>query len=77
MSHINQQILDLIDNTLAWASDMSEQWTGTPYEKVIDGQQAQLIMAVGDNDLNRAHELVHSLARTLEQAERALNEDGE
>lgn len=66
----NTQLLELIDETLAWASDVSEMWTGTLHAELIDQEQAKLINAVEKNDLEYARELVYNLAQTLEHAEK-------
>lgn len=71
----NEGLLNLIDETLAWASKISEMWTGTLYEKLIDSQMAQLTKAVEANDLKDAYTKVHTLIELVgvseEQYERA------
>lgn len=71
MSNItNTQLLETVDDTLAWASDLSERWIGTTIGKVIDSQQAQLIKAVDEGDYEHAYNLLHHLGQTLDYAEK-------
>lgn len=63
-------LLDYIDSTLAWASDVSEMWAGTLHEKLIDNQQAQLIKAVDEEDFELAYKKMCDLAQMLDFAEK-------
>lgn len=75
MSNItNTQLLEIIDDTLEWASELSEQWTGTMVGRVINSQQAQLIKAVDNGDLELAYSLVHNLGQTLDYAQKENND---
>lgn len=66
----SEKLLELIDETLAWASDISERWTGTLHEKLIDNQRVQLIEAVERGDLNKGYILLCDLGQTLDYAEK-------
>lgn len=68
----NDQLLDLIEETLAWGSDVSERWSGTLHEKIIETQRARIKEAVNKNDLELAYSLVRDLAQTLEVSEKEL-----
>lgn len=71
----NNQLLELVDETLAWAVDVCEMWTGTLYEKIIDQEQARLIKAIDQHDYELAYNLVHNLAQTLEAAEKEYEKE--
>lgn len=65
----NKELLELIDRTLAWASEVSEMWTGTIHASIIDSQMAQLTKAVEVSDMGRAHRLVHILAQSVKNSQ--------
>jgi len=69
-----KKLLGIIDNTIAWASDVSDIWTGTLFEKLIDLQQAQLIKAVEEEDFQRAYTLMCDLGQTLDNAVQAYEQ---
>lgn len=64
------KLLEMIDETIAWASNISELWTGTLHADIIDSQQAQLIKAVDQQDYKKAYNLMCDLAQTLDYAEK-------
>lgn len=66
----NTQLLETIDITVDWANELSERWLGTTIGKVIDNKVIRLASAVKNNNLERAYEIVHDLAQTLEFAEK-------
>lgn len=69
-----EQILDLVDTTLAWGSEVAEMWAGTQYQEYIDSQQTQVISAVEHKDFEKIRTLVYDLAQTLTQAEKEYND---
>ena len=71
---MKEQILDLIDTTLLWGSDVAEMWSGTQYEKQIDLQQAQVIKAAEQENWDKAETLVYGLAQFLHEAEEEYDE---
>jgi hypothetical protein len=66
---MNDQLTELINETLGWSSEIQEMWVGTTIEKIITAQKDSLLLAVEENDMELAQKLVHELAQTLESAE--------
>lgn len=65
MSHLaNDQLLDTIRETIEWANELAEEWTGTTTGKIIDFEVTQLERAVNESDLELAQKLVYELALT-------------
>lgn len=59
-----EQLIELTSETLAWANDLSEQWTGTMWERLITMKSDQLRSTM-------SQDAVYDLAQTLEAAELA------
>jgi hypothetical protein len=71
----NDQLMDLVDETMRWGSEVSERWTGTLYEKQIDFQQANILKALERNNLDEVRKLVYDLAKYLDVAEEDSTKD--
>lgn len=73
----DDKLLDFITETIEWSYDISEMWTGTLHEKLIDTQRDQLIKAVGENDMKKAYNYMCDLGQTLDYAEKAFKDADE
>lgn len=73
----DDKLLEFIDETIAWAVDIADMWTGTLHADLIDSQQAQLIKAVEQGDLKKAYNLMCDLGQTLDYAEKAYRDADE
>lgn len=70
----NSQILDLVNETIAWGANISEMWAGTLNEKIIDRRRSEIMKAVDENDLESAYQMTCDLAQTLDHSEREYND---
>jgi hypothetical protein len=66
-----QQREELITQTLNWADDLSERWTGTLHEKIIFAQKSRLVNAT---DYESQDKLLQDLVLTLENSEREFED---
>lgn len=73
----DEKLLDFIDETIEWSTEICEMWTGTLHEKLIDSQRAQLIKAVDEGDMKKAYILMCDLGQTLDYAEKAFKDADE
>ena len=69
MDITNEQLLDLVDSTMKWATEVSELWTGTLYGKQIDLEKERLFESVRSGDTEQMKTQVTDLAQFLNQAE--------
>lgn len=67
--NINEKLDTIINETLLWADDLSEKWTGTMHEKIINIQKERLLTAVGKKDSELAQNFLYDLAQTLEASD--------
>lgn len=75
MSNItNDNLLNDINETIDWASELGEAWLGTTTGRVLDSQRETLRSVVKINDLELASVLVLNLAQTCVRAEELLHE---
>lgn len=74
MSHAsNDQLLETINETVDWASEMGEAWVGTTTGRIIDSERDNLLSIVKNNNLELASVAVLNLAKTCQYAEDELN----
>lgn len=64
-----EKLLAVVDETLSWGSELSEMWTGTQFEKLIDLHQSRVVKAVEHKDYKKVEALVGDLAQLLDHAE--------
>lgn len=78
MSHFNnEQLLETVNETVDWASELGEQWAGTTLGRILDNERDNLLSVVKNNDLELASVEVINLAQTCMHAEEQLREMGE
>lgn len=65
-----EQLINLVDATISWSAELSEKYTNTLIEGVIDLQQSQVIKAVEQNDIRKIQTSVFVLAETLANIEK-------
>lgn len=70
----NDKLLELVDITIDWASELGEAWVATTTGRIIDNQREQLLSVVKANDLELAEVLVNNLAKTCAYAQKELDE---
>lgn len=71
MSHeANDNLLDSVRETIDYANELSELWTGTTVGSVIDAQKDSLVNAVEDNNLEQARLNMISLVETCRMIEK-------
>lgn len=68
-NELQQRVLEVI----ARAQEVSEIWTGTLYEEVIELELSQLINAVSEDDTDRISKKIDELTKTLNKAEEAYD----
>lgn len=68
------QLLDKVERTVDWASDLGDQWVGTLIGRMLDAERANVLEAVKRNDLELASVMVLNLVHTCQYAEK-LNEN--
>lgn len=67
-----EQLLETIDETVDWASDLGDQWVGTMIGRMLDAERDHLLEAVRREDLELASVMVLNLAMTCNHAEEQL-----
>lgn len=68
----NTQLIETVNETVDWASELAEQWVGTTTGRIIDNERDNLISLVKNNDLELASVSVINLAKTCQYAEDEL-----
>lgn len=69
-SNMTGELLESVEETVAWAAEVIELWTGTLHAEYIDYQRVQLMRAVDREDYDNVQKLLYDLAETLCYAER-------
>ncbi len=66
----DERLKQVATETVDWAKELSEVWTGTTTGKVIDSQLEGLTLAIKEDNLNLVSVLVLELAQTCDYAEK-------
>lgn len=73
MSNItNDKLLETVNETVDWASELGETFLATTTGRVLDNQRDELLRVVKSGDLELADVLVFNLAQTCTYAEEEL-----
>jgi hypothetical protein len=64
------QLKTLVDETIEWANDLAETWTGTTMGNIINNQNNHLKDLVSQGEMNLASVAVLELAQTCDYAEK-------
>jgi hypothetical protein len=67
------QVEELVTDTLEWAQEVSEKWTGTQWQEIIDSKRTELVYAVDKEDRETLMKITYDLARTVDYAEKQYN----
>lgn len=67
-----KNLLKTVDETVAWASDLGDQWVGTLIGRILDNERDNLLDMVKENNLELASVAVLNLAMTCQHAEEQL-----
>lgn len=69
-----EQLLQTVEKTVDWASDLGDQWVGTMIGRMLDAERDNLLETVKRNDLELASVMVLNLTTTCNYAEKQLSE---
>lgn len=72
-----EQLLETVEETLDWAGDLGDAWTGTTIGRILDNERDNLVSIVKANDLELASVAVLNLAMTCQHAEEQLKQSGD
>lgn len=70
----HDQLLDLVETTLSWGSEVAEKWAGTLYQEQIDAQKELIRKELTNNNSKKVFDLVSGLALFLKDAEEKYDE---
>ena len=71
---IEDRLEEVVDETVKWAEELSESWTGTTTGRILDSQKDRVQNAMSSGDTKLASVEVLQLAQTCDYAEKELND---
>ena len=67
---IDQKILQVAQETVAWGREVAEMWVGTQYQRQINDQLQSVDHSIEHEDWDKVRALVSDLARFLDDADK-------
>ena len=68
------KLLETVEKTVGWASELGDQWVGTLIGRMLDAERDYVLEAVKRGDPELASAMVLNLTKTCQHAEKQLKE---